>query len=162
MLDNSKNLILKKLKDKNKPFPEIIKPQKYLEMVPLDDRDIQQLWQQFAAESEKLSSQLHLCNDGNAARQKLLEIIGDEKNVYCWTDDNLPLKNLPEAIKGIRNENFTSDAEIKIGITGAVTAIAAIGSIVISSGKGRFRFISLLPDIHIVLMERNQICKLAG
>jgi len=158
MVDDSKNLILKKLKEKNKPFPEVIKPQKYLEMVPLDTKDTEHLWQQFLTESQKLSAHVHLCADHNSAEKKLFEIIADEKNVYCWNDENLPLKNLPDTIKRAHDKNIAGDSEIKIGITGAVAAIAAVGGVVVSSGKGRFRFTSLLPDIHIVLMQKNQIC----
>jgi len=157
MLNSSKDIIFKKLKRNNQPFPNLHKPEKYLEMVPIDDLDVEKLWLQFARESERLSSRIYLCSDYTSAEKKLSEIIGNEQKVLYWNDENLPIKSLPESKKRLSNEDIRNISEMKIGVTGALAAIAATGSIIINSGEGRSRSASLLPDIHIVLLEKKQI-----
>lgn len=157
MLNSNKDIILKKLKRKNNPFLGFRKPDNYLEMVPVTESDTETLWAQFAREAEKLSCKVCFCNDMNCVEEKLTEIIGEEDAVYCWTEENLPIKNFHKSIKQKNLQEIEDKAGIKIGISGASAAIASTGSVAIGSGKGRFRFVSLVPDIHIVLLKRDQI-----
>lgn len=157
MLNSNKDIILKKLKRNNNPFPDARKPENYLEMVPVAESDKETLWSQFAKEAEKLTSRVYFCDNSDSVEEKLSGIIGEEEAVYCWTEENLPFKNLHKSMKQKNFKDITDKIGIKIGVTGAEAAIASTGSVVISSGKGRFRFVSLLPDIHIVLLKKDQI-----
>ncbi len=47
-------------------------------------------------------------------------------------------------------KSFCADADA--GVTGAIAALAETGSIVVSSGPGRSRLVSLLPPVHIALV----------
>jgi L-lactate dehydrogenase complex protein LldG len=49
------------------------------------------------------------------------------------------------------------DASVEVGITGASAALAATGTLVLVSGKGRPRSPSLLPPIHIAVVKTDQI-----
>ena len=44
-----------------------------------------------------------------------------------------------------------------VGITGAQAALAETGSVALYSGAGRSRLVSLLPDVHIVLLPAELI-----
>ena len=49
------------------------------------------------------------------------------------------------------------DASVKVGLTGADAALAATGSLVLLTGKGKPRLVSLLPPVHIAVITRQQI-----
>lgn len=44
-----------------------------------------------------------------------------------------------------------------VGITGAVSAIAETGSLVVDNVKGRYRSLSLIPPLHVVIIKASQI-----
>ena len=46
-------------------------------------------------------------------------------------------------------------SDVAIGITGAIAGLADTGSVVLTCGNGRGRLASLLPPIHIVLLESH-------
>jgi L-lactate dehydrogenase complex protein LldG len=48
-------------------------------------------------------------------------------------------------------------ASATIGLTGAEAALAETGSIVLASGPGRARLASLLPPVHVALVERRAL-----
>ncbi len=51
----------------------------------------------------------------------------------------------------------SDDADVKVGITGATSAIAETGTLVIASGTGKPLTASLLPEIHIAVIKSSQI-----
>lgn len=52
-----------------------------------------------------------------------------------------------------RRDHYLSQIDVELGITGAQAGLAESGSVILSHGPGRPRMASLLPDIHIVLLE---------
>ena len=46
---------------------------------------------------------------------------------------------------------------VQVGLTGAVAGLADTGSIVLTSGPGRGRLVSLLPPVHIALLSRRRL-----
>jgi L-lactate dehydrogenase complex protein LldG len=157
MTAKSRDIIFQNLKRAAKPFPDISKPQPYLEMVPVSEKDTGKLWLQFARESEKLSAKVYRCIDADNAREELLRIVGNERHVSCWSEENLPLPALPEFLKPFTRQDGEGLSDLRIGISGALAAIAATGTVIIHSGPGRYRATSLLPEIHIILLQRKQI-----
>ena len=82
----------------------------------------------------------------------------------------LPVAGLPTALvrAGISIDTVTPGdmdsierreelASATIGLTGADAALAETGSIVLASGPGRARLASLLPPIHVALVERHRL-----
>lgn len=44
-----------------------------------------------------------------------------------------------------------------VGITGAVCAVAETGSLLVDNAKGRFRSLTLIPPLHVVIIRASQI-----
>lgn len=61
---------------------------------------------------------------------------------------------LPESDRKIHQQGYR---DVALGITGADAALAESGSIVLSHGQGRSRMVSLIPDVHIALVEVRSI-----
>lgn len=47
--------------------------------------------------------------------------------------------------------------DVDLGITGAVAGLAESGSVVLAHGPGRPRMVSLIPEVHVALLEVNAI-----
>ena len=47
--------------------------------------------------------------------------------------------------------------DVKVGVSGAVAALAESGSVVVTSGKGRSRLASVIPEVHVVLVPTSEI-----
>ncbi len=156
MMSNSRDDILNKLKNIAVPFPEKSRVENYLPMVKLDKKDPASLLEYFKSEAEKLSAQVTICTNEKDAQKTLFKIIGNDQQVNCWSSENLPIKNLYQSLEDNGIE-ITQQESIRFGITGVSAALAATGSIVLRSGKGRQRTASLLPEVHIALIKKGQI-----
>jgi L-lactate dehydrogenase complex protein LldG len=92
------------------------------------------------------------------------------KRALMWDDDWLPVSGLAAALEASefaidrqQTDDLASDARraelatATIGITGAEAALSDTGSLVLVSGPGRGRLASLLPPVHIAIIERAKI-----
>jgi L-lactate dehydrogenase complex protein LldG len=90
--------------------------------------------------------------------------------VLMWHPDQLPWPGLADEILARGLRVFTqSDLEASsqsrraelagalVGVTGADAALAETGSIVLASGPGRGRLASLLPPVHVALLDRGAL-----
>lgn len=155
-MNNSRENILNRLKKNSKPFPEMVGVENYLPMIKLEKKDTESLLEFFKSEAEKLSSLVTICNSEVEAEQTLFNLIENEQQVNCWGVENLPIKNLFQSL-GNKGINISENENVRVGITGVQSALAATGSIVLTSGKGRSRSASLLPEVHIVLIKKEQV-----
>ena len=86
--------------------------------------------------------------------------------ILMWHPDHLPWPGLGDELLGRGLRVFTqSDLEASsqsrraelagalVGVTGADAALAETGSIVLASGPGRGRLASLLPPVHVALLD---------
>jgi L-lactate dehydrogenase complex protein LldG len=84
--------------------------------------------------------------------------------------DDLPAPGVPSALQavgmkridhvvplGSRIEHNLGYRDLGVGITGAEVALAESGSVVLVHGDGRPRMASLVPDVHIVLLETDRL-----
>lgn len=94
------------------------------------------------------------------------------KRALLWDDVWLPVPGLAAVLEA---SGFTIDrqqiddlasearraelATATIGITGAEAALSDTGSLVLVSGPGRGRLASLLPPVHIAIVERAKILR---
>jgi L-lactate dehydrogenase complex protein LldG len=60
---------------------------------------------------------------------------------------------------GSRREHNLSYLDVDVGVTGSVGALAESGSLILSHGEGRPRMASLIPDIHIALLDTSRIAR---
>lgn len=153
---SSRDAILGRLRAACRPFPDTLAPTGHLPMSPLADTELAALKTRFIAEAELLSATIHQTGNEEAALDTIFEIIGEDTHVIAW--DELPLPSLHTALlaKGVSRAGVRNK-EVRVGITGADAALAATGSLVVTSGAGKPRSASLLPPIHIALITESQL-----
>ncbi|MCP4142583.1 MAG: hypothetical protein GY755_20280 [Chloroflexi bacterium] len=127
-------------------------------VVPNLSDNPEELLLRFITEAEKLSCKTHQVTDEKGAVEEILALIEGEEKVLGWSFDKIGLPDLESALN---EKNIVVDKsanpEARYGITGADAALAATGSIILSSGAGKPRVASLLPLIHIAVLRREQI-----
>ena len=111
-------------------------------------------------EAEKLHYTIHQAADEKSAVETILELLKDEKQVLGWDFEKIGLNGLKESLaKNDIHLTQSANQELRYGITGVDTALAATGSIVLASGAGKARVASLLPPIHIAVLRSEQIVR---
>ncbi len=71
--------------------------------------------------------------------------------------DSIPALNESDLTEAIVRAERSVDPTLKAGITGALSAIAETGTLMIPSGKGRPLGVSLLAEFHIAIISSSQI-----
>lgn len=128
------------------------------EVAVVENRDPAALRARFVAEAQKLSCQVHECAGPEQALQVLLALIGDDRAILSWDLTHIPLPGLAQALAGAGIAIAPpEDATVRVGVTGADAALAGTGGLVLSSGPGRSRLVSLLPYVHIAVITAAQI-----
>ena len=89
--------------------------------------------------------------------KRLIEFLKerDINAVMMW--DLIPALNKSVLMEANVKVERSVDPTLKAGITGALSAIAETGTLVISSGKGRPLGASLLAEFHIAIISSSQI-----
>ncbi|MDX1413728.1 MAG: lactate utilization protein, partial [Candidatus Promineifilaceae bacterium] len=86
------------------------------------------------------------------------EIIGNDRRVSSWGRERIPFPKLENILEERGIEIVApSDPSVRIGLTGADAALAATGSVVVSSGEETQRGTSLLPAVHVVFVAQERI-----
>lgn len=154
----ARDQILKKLRKAQKPFEEVNPIENRRSMVPMSpDLTQDELVQRFTEEAEKLSCYVYQLN-ANDAFEQVMDLVGDDKSLLSWDAEHIPLDRLHDNLKSVGvTVAEHDDGNVRVGITGATSAFAATGSMVLASGAGRYRTTSLLPDRHIALIKPEQI-----
>ncbi len=155
---SSKAEILEKLSIKKHSFASTRADASYRHVVPDISDNPQEMLARFIIEAEKLSCVIHQVVDEKDATEAILKLVGGEKTILGWSFEQIGLPDLEEAFaeKGIYLDE-TENPETRYGITGVEAALAATGSIILTSGAGKSRAASLLPPIHIAVLRSNQI-----
>lgn len=92
----------------------------------------------------------------------------DVSSFIAW--DDLPVSGVPSALaaeglvrvdaetpRGERQDHNLGYVEVDLGITGADAGLATSGSLVLTHGPGRPRMASLIPEVHIALLDVSTI-----
>jgi L-lactate dehydrogenase complex protein LldG len=154
---SSRQQILARLRSRQAPFPGVDSPGTYRPMTPLAD-DEAGLLARFVSEAQAMSAIVHQPSGEAQAIRMILEILGTDTSVLAWEWSSIPLPGLAKALEAARISVASSrDPAVRVGVSGAGAALAATGSLVLSSGKGQFRATSLLPPVHIAVITRPQI-----
>lgn len=112
----------------------------------------------FKRELEGLGVACHAADDRAAAKQTITEIL-DELGVtkVAVSDmsltDLLPENEIDIVIDAPRDYLFEAD----LGITGAQFAIAETGTLVLFSGRERNRLTSLVPPVHVCVLNASDV-----
>lgn len=152
---SAKDNILQRLRKGQQPFTDVPLVTERNVIVPMDDVN---LLERFVEQATVLSAYVHQVDDEQSAIDAVLNIIGDDTTVLAWDFEHIPLAKLSDTL----SENNISiadsrDGSIRVGITGAETALSATGSLVISAKEGKPRSVSLLPHVHIAIIKQSQI-----
>lgn len=112
--------------------------------------DQKKLENDFIENFNMVSGEVHLLEEEEELIEKINELIREigAQSVSFWNMN--PLKSL----------EFTSEndlANTDVGITGVDFAIAETGTLVLLSGPKQPRLTSLLPPVHIAILERENI-----
>lgn len=153
----SRDRIFAKLKRAQHPFPTVESPETYLPMVPLADTTPAGLKTRFVTMAEQAGCVVHSAETPDAALTVLRELIGADSAVACWDPAAIPLPGLRDMLDGQGVVRVEKDASVRVGITGVDAALAATGSVVVKSGLGRGRSVSLLPPVHVAVVAASQI-----
>jgi L-lactate utilization protein LutC len=94
-------------------------------------------------------------------RSTVLAFLKDRSinTLLCWEEEPGGLPNgLVKAIQeaGVKITH-TPDAQAQAGLTGAAAAAAETGSVLVHSGPGMPLTASLLPEIHLIVLNEKQI-----
>lgn len=142
------------------PFPD--RPRAaYLPVTRLSpDEDLKA---RFIAECERVKGIVHVAPDEAAARDALRDLLvgHNAQRVTMWDEAHIPLSGVAALLQDLGIARVQGDpadvAAADIGITGVDWAIAATGTLVLSSGPGKPRMASLLPPIHIAVLTEDRI-----
>jgi L-lactate dehydrogenase complex protein LldG len=163
----SREKILGRLRAARQPFKELPPFENPRHMVPAET--VPDLVARFMQEVEKLSCKAVRFDPPEAAVDYIVNVIRTAPRapelpaetplkISTWDFGYIPLPGLKEGLEqaGIPISD-SNDAEVRVGITGAAAALAATGSLVMRSGAGRPRKVSLLPYVHIAVITVDQL-----
>ena len=126
-----------------------------------------------AAEVAAVGGEIHLVANDDQARDVVTKLLAEIKPAaaFCWKHPLLERLQVAETLHrhNIACDDFDSLAgwdepsrraamrAADIGITGVDYAVAEIGSLVVCSKPGQERMVSLLPPVHVALIDEAQI-----
>ncbi|MBA3874670.1 MAG: lactate utilization protein [Anaerolineae bacterium] len=172
-MTSSRDKILNKLREAQKPFPDAPpRPQHYLPVALVEDMSPEGLLKQFSRIVQELHAEIFVVEGDEAACDKVIELLKSHNttNLLAWDFKHIPVQYLESAIKenGIaihypemhdefRRETIETIQAAQAGLTGADVAIAATGTMVVSTGPGKGRLPTVLAPVHIAVITLDQI-----
>lgn len=155
---SSRDQILRRLHTIQPEFGSIEAVGEHLPVVPMADRSHQELLTHFVDQARSLESVVHLPASQGEAIQVILGLLGEERRLLSWAYEHIPLPGLEGAFLKHDIQIITGrDPSVQIGLTGADAALAATGSLVLFTGPGKSRLASLLPPVHIAVINQKQL-----
>lgn len=143
------------------PFPAAEKQGTALPVTKLEPGE--NLVERFVTEVERVKGVVHRAASPAEARDVLRSLLLSNavQRVTMWDQKHLPVDDVDGLLAELRMARVQGDNEVvetaQAGITGCDWAIAATGTLVLSSGEGRSRMASLLPPLHIALVRTEQM-----
>jgi len=129
------------------------------------------LLKQFVDNAERLTAKVLVATDKSQIKSRVMEWLAEikAKSVMCWDSSQLKEAGIPEACRAAgavltfwdylqdRREMIRRCASVDVGITWANYGIANTGSLAVLSSPVQSRAVSLLPPVHIALLDRKNI-----
>lgn len=172
-MSTSRDHILKKLRAARKPFPDAPpRPQPYRPVAPLDDQSSEGLLERFGREITNLLGEIVIVEGDEAARLAILDLLRAQQttDLLAWDFRYIPVVGLeaaihnagitihhPETHDEFRAETIETIRHAQAGLTGADAAIAATGTLIVSTGPGKGRIPTVLAPTHIAVVTLDQI-----
>ena len=131
------------------PPPELGPPRINVPSIELDTRVAM-----FSAALEMLAGKPFVAGSYEDARNYVESVIGGRSVV---SSDSPLLRACGVAYPAAADRHRNACSESAVGITGAAYALADTGSLVMMANSEEARLLSLLPPVHIAIIERGQI-----
>lgn len=136
-----------------------------------DDHARSRLMEQFESELMRVGGRVHYARDTDSVYDLLGQLAEQHgaRGVVAWADGSSPnmerLSSLNSNGLEIHLEKTGGDSESflqkaaqsAIGITAVDYGLADTGTLVLISGEGRARAVSLLPPVHVALLDPDRI-----
>jgi len=154
---SSRNNILKRLRQAQKPFNDVSERKERLHVKPMSEN--QDEWKHmFIERLHALSATVHQVSDDEGAIEVILDIVGDDLQILAWDFEHIPVQGLELALdnKQVKIADHT-DATVRVGITGVDAALVATGSLIVTASGKKPRHVSLLPYVHVAIVRTNQL-----
>lgn len=172
-MTSSRDKILNKLRAARQPFPDAPpRPKDYLPVTQMHDFSPDALVERFVEEIVLLKGEAFPVEGEEAACRKTLELLQSHQatHVLTWDFQYIPVKGLDNAIRDLgitvtqpdihdefRAETLQHLEGAEVGITGVDFAIAATGTLIVSTGAGKARIPTILPPAHIAIVRQSQL-----
>jgi L-lactate dehydrogenase complex protein LldG len=116
--------------------------------------------ERFLVEAAALGIDCAVASTVEEVQRKVTALVHDQ-HVLSWDAEQLPYDVGPIIASVAAGVTFGRDARddqarATVGVTGCDAALADTASIVLFSGPGRSRTASLLPPVHLALIERQR------
>jgi L-lactate dehydrogenase complex protein LldG len=136
-----------------------------------DERDEQELAKRFELELTLIGGRFHVARTADAVCDYIENLISikQTETIIGWNAPVISETGLSERLESagvefISNGEHRSEAEFinkainaGIGITAVDYALADTGTLVLITGAGRARSVSLLPPVHVAILKPQQI-----
>lgn len=170
---SSRETILNKLRQSRPPFPDAPpRPKQYQPVALVPDESQDGLIELFSQQTKALLGEMFIADDNDAACQQVLELLKSHNttDLLAWDFAHIPVLGLKAAIEStgitihytethdeFRTEVIESIRHAQVGLTGADAAIAATGTLIVSTGPGKGRIPTVLAPNYIVVIEAAQL-----
>jgi L-lactate dehydrogenase complex protein LldG len=135
---------------------------------------VREMAEQFSAALTALAGHVHRASSTAEVADLIAGIAHDQRADTCisWDDEHLGCAGLLAALssRGLTRLTYavSSDPERRLaeaaalagaglGVTGAHAALADNGGLVLVSGPGRGRLVSVLPPVHVAVVEERRL-----
>jgi L-lactate dehydrogenase complex protein LldG len=174
-MTSSRDKILQKLRAARRPFPSTPpRPQAYMPVTSIKRISSEAMLARFTEELERLDGEVFVVDGDAAARGKVLELLesNNAKRILAWHFKHIPVEKLYTAVKQAgyiisyantrkadpqeRQREIMRLEAAEVGLTGADAVAATTGTLVVSTAPGKERFPTILPPVHIAVVELQQ------
>ncbi len=147
------------------PEPPTVSPE-LPEMEPVD------LLTTMRANAQAVNAVVHAPVSRHGAPRAVAAIAAGHNASSFMAWDDLPASGVAAALSAVgmermdhevpadaRSDHIMSYRDVDVGVTGALAGLAESGSLVLSHGPGRPRMASLIPEVHIALLDVDRIAR---
>jgi L-lactate dehydrogenase complex protein LldG len=148
------------------------RPARYLPVAMIDDASPAGLIARFSTEFTRLMGEMFVVEGENAARECVLDLLAGHRarRLIAWDFAHIPISGLADAIRAaqieiihpetrdtFRAETLAAAEAADVSLTGVDAAIAATGSLIVTSAPGKGRIPTVLAPVHIAVVRAEQL-----